>query len=1139
LSVNLVVTPAPLAIMADNQAKAYGQTMTLGAGQTAFTSSALIGGDSVASVTLTSTGAAGAAAVGTYPIIPSAAVGSGLTNYSIVYSNGTLTVLGSGYTVIWPTPTNIVYGTPLSALQNNATSSVPGTAVYNPTNGTVLNSGTNTLNVIYTPTDTNYASTNLSVLRVVTPAPLSVTASNVSRLYGQANPALGGTIAGIQNSDNISATYATSATTNSPVGGYPIVPTLADPNSRLVNYVVTTNNGTLTVSKAVLGVTADSTNRLYNTANPAFTASYSGFVNGETISVLSGAPDLTTPAILSSPAGTYPIAATNGTLSATNYAFSFTNGTLTVLGGSYGISWTNPASIVYGTPLGTNQNNASATVGGTYTYNPDNGVVRPAGTNTLNVLFTPSDTNYAATNVSVSLVVLPATLTVTANSTNKVYGAANPAFTTSYSGFVNGETNSVLTGAPGLTTAATTNSGVGGYPIVATNGTLSAANYVFSFVNGTLTIAQAGLSVTASDQTKNYGTTLTLGAGQTAFTSSGLANGETIGSITLAASGGTAALDTPGTYTLTPSAATGGTFSLANYSVSYFNGSLIVTQSVTADLAVFKTGPASALAGSNMVYSITVTNLGPSAATNLVVKDWLPSGFSYISSTPSGATVASNVVTWSVARLAANAKTNFTVTARSAEGGTFTNLATATSDAYDPNGGNSDGSSTNSQARTTVSARADVAVFKTGGTNAYAGGTANYTITVTNLGPSTASNVVVMDRIPTNTTFLSASGSYTITSNVLSWDTLTLSNGATANFTISLQAPKTGSFTNIALSTSPTADPNPTNNNGTATGSRIVTKTVPSADVVVLVSGPPTATQGSNFVYTITVTNAGPSVSSNLVVSDSLPVGLTFVSASGNGKRTNSIVTWPPVKSLAVGGRTNYTVTVNASLLGSFTNVASAIAVTYDPDPTNNTGVTPASRAVTEIGVAQFSILAGTPVFNPQTGLYEETVTVTNNAATTILGFRLHVGGLTNNVTLYNASGTTNGVPFVNYNFPVDPSNAVSLILEFYNPTRQAFTHTLWAEAILPTATGTISTNGAAAASIHADPRTGRVFIEFLSVPGKTYTIIYSDTLAAPVWKVATPSVRAAANVTQWYDDGPPVTDSKPVIRFYRVIQFD
>ncbi len=85
-----------------------------------------------------------------------------------------------------------------------------------------------------------------------------------------------------------------------------------------------------------------------------------------------------------------------------------------------------------------------------------------------------------------------------------------------------------------------------------------------------------GLNITALDQSKPFGESLPLGPGQTAFSASGLADGETIGSVTLAANGGTAANDAAGVYTLTPSAAAGGAFNPANYSIFYFPGTLTV-----------------------------------------------------------------------------------------------------------------------------------------------------------------------------------------------------------------------------------------------------------------------------------------------------------------------------------------------------------------------------------------------------------------------------------------------------------------------------------------------------------------------------------------------------------------------------------
>jgi uncharacterized repeat protein (TIGR01451 family) len=302
---------------------------------------------------------------------------------------------------------------------------------------------------------------------------------------------------------------------------------------------------------------------------------------------------------------------------------------------------------------------------------------------------------------------------------------------------------------------------------------------------------------------------------------------------------------------------------------------------------------------------------------------------------------------------------------------------------------------------------------------------------------------------------------------------------------------------------------------------------------------------GSNFVYTITVTNAGPSTSSNLVASDTLPSGLVFVAASSGGQLTNGVAYWPQIPSLALGASTNYTVTVYSQSSGVFTNVASALAATYDPNPTNNSGVLPDSRVQTSIVPKQFTILAGVPVLNPQTGLFEETATVTNTGNATVLGFRLDVGGLRSGVSLWNADGTNNGVPFINYNFPVDPSNAVSVILEFYDPSRLAFTNTLSAEAIVPVIASLGSTNGSVAVTREFTdtriPGDTRFVIEFASVAGKTYVILYSSDLTATNWNIATPSVQASANVTQWYDDGPPKTESKPDSvneRYYRVIQY-
>jgi hypothetical protein len=83
------------------------------------------------------------------------------------------------------------------------------------------------------------------------------------------------------------------------------------------------------------------------------------------------------------------------------------------------------------------------------------------------------------------------------------------------------------------------------------------------------------LTITATNRTKPFGSTLTLGT--SAFTSSGLSSNESIGSVTLTATGGTSAYDAAGTYDITPSAATGGTFVSSNYDLYYVSGTLSVT----------------------------------------------------------------------------------------------------------------------------------------------------------------------------------------------------------------------------------------------------------------------------------------------------------------------------------------------------------------------------------------------------------------------------------------------------------------------------------------------------------------------------------------------------------------------------------
>src|SRR5204863_2861205 len=112
---------------------------------------------------------------------------------------------------------------------------------------------------------------------------LTVTGNDQVRLYGAANAALTGTITGIKNGENITASYSTAATQSSPIGTYPVVPALNDPVGKLINYIVTLNNGHITINPAPLAVRAADASRPYGIANPALTGSITGLQNGDAI----------------------------------------------------------------------------------------------------------------------------------------------------------------------------------------------------------------------------------------------------------------------------------------------------------------------------------------------------------------------------------------------------------------------------------------------------------------------------------------------------------------------------------------------------------------------------------------------------------------------------------------------------------------------------------------------------------------------------------------------------------------------------------------------------------------------------------------------------------------------------------------
>lgn len=193
---------------------------------------------------------------------------------------------------------------------------------------------------------------------------------------------------------------------------------------------------------------------------------------------------------------------------------------------------------------------------------------------------------------------------------------------------------------------------------------------------------------------------------------------------------------------------------------------------------------------------------------------------------------------------------------------------------------------------------------------------------------------------------------------------------------------------------------------------------------------------------------------------------------------------------------------------------------------------------ITGLGSGLLLFSSSPIVLNPQTGLLEQTVRVTNTDLVTVNAVRLLVNGLPTDVQVYNASGNIGGVPYLQHSFPVIQSQEVVFLIEYYRLSRHAdFTPVFSVESAMPVIP---PTPAGEAVSINRLPAHlgGRVLLEFTTIPGRRYVVQYSSDMIN--WKTTNPIITAPSNRMQWYDDGPPKTESKPSTipsRFYQIIQ--
>lgn len=373
------------------------------------------------------------------------------------------------------------------------------------------------------------------------------------------------------------------------------------------------------------------------------------------------------------------------------------------------------------------------------------------------------------------------------------------------------------------------------------------------------------------------------------------------------------------------------------------NNDATATVAVTgprADVAIAKSAaPTSVAAGGRVVYTLTVSNPdGPSNAHGVQVTDALPSGLDAVQAvSDAGDCDLGPPVTCTVDTLTVGGTATITITAAVSPDialGTVSNTATVrTLGSDDP-----DTSNNTDSANITVRGEADVSITKTGTGAPVAGEPIDYTLTVSNAGPSRARGVTVSDTLPASLTGITASAGCSVAGQAVTCTAAQLAVDGTATFTVHATVVTTfpgGNIANTAtVATTGTTDPDPDNNTADFTSTVSA-----AADLSISKGAPDSATAGGTLTYTLTVANAGPSAAASTTVTDTLPAGLTAISASPQCSLG------PPVTCDL--GTVDRGATVTLSITARVdpgvdsgtvaTNTASVSSATTDPTTSNNT----------------------------------------------------------------------------------------------------------------------------------------------------------------------------------------------------------
>lgn len=302
---------------------------------------------------------------------------------------------------------------------------------------------------------------------------------------------------------------------------------------------------------------------------------------------------------------------------------------------------------------------------------------------------------------------------------------------------------------------------------------------------------------------------------------------------------------------------------------------------MSANVRVQKSGPASVIAGGQLTYTIGYANAGPAAAQNVIITDTLPSGLSYLSASPAPSSVNGSIITWRLGALANGAGGSIALTAQASPG--LANGAPLANQALISTSSPGDTPGDNTSTTTTTTQRADLALAKSSPTSfpVISGRQVMYYLDFTNLGPAPATNVVLTDTVPAQligvawrcSSGCSASGAGSSVS--IGLGTLAAGAGGRVEVTATAQTSLAREdFTNTAMIGSSTPEISTANNRSSTPGA------VWTSDVQLVKLAAPQVFAGAAFTTTLRYRNSGPAPAGGVVLTDTLPAGVSMISAS-------------------------------------------------------------------------------------------------------------------------------------------------------------------------------------------------------------------------------------------------------------------